>query len=283
MSSADLPAESTGKAIARPDFEAVIRRAVELSLQDADAQERLSEDEVIRIATELGLSAKHARQALYELPELDSERSVFERQFGPAVLVASRAVPGDAQNTLRRLEDYLHTGEYLQVVRRQQGRLLLMPAEDTISLLARGLLRPRHRFQLSRSRRVALTARPLDTTTTHVQIATDMSEQRQSSVRNGVAAGTLGGIIVAGTAAGLVGIHVPDAAAPVAAIAAAIGGLAASISSAVSVTGARFKKRMAAARLELDGLLDRAERGEALEPPPAPWRRRLQLKMAPPR
>ena len=33
------------------------------------------------------------------------------------------------------------------------------------------------------------------------------------------------------------------------------------------------------ARVELEGLLDRAERGEPLEPPPAPWRKRLQMRM----
>jgi hypothetical protein len=32
------------------------------------------------------------------------------------------------------------------------------------------------------------------------------------------------------------------------------------------------------ARTELESLLDRAEHGERLEPPPAPWRRRLQMK-----
>jgi hypothetical protein len=283
MSAGERPVDPTAKAIVRADFEAVIRRAFEMSLTEADADEKLSEEEVIRIATELGLSAKHARQALYELPELESPPSIFEKQFGPAVISSSRAVPGDAHNTLRRLEDYLHTREYLQVVRRRQGRLLFMPADDTISYLARGMLRPSHRFQLSRARHVALTARPLDGANTHVQIATDMSDQRKRSIRTGLVGGTIGGIVVGGISAFLAGVHGPEAAAPVLAAAMFAAGLGATVTTTLSATAARFKARMAAARLELDGLLDRAERGEALEPPAAPWRRRLQLKMAPPR
>jgi hypothetical protein len=55
--------------------------------------------------------------------------------------------------------------------------------------------------------------------------------------------------------------------------------MGASIWATLKWSASRFKTRMAAAKLELDGLLDRAERGDRLEPPPAPWRRRLQLKM----
>lgn len=280
VSEIEPPADPRETGIARAQFELVIRRAIELSFLEGEARDQLSEDEVVRIAAELGLSARHARQALYELPELDSERSIFEKYFGASVLTASRAVPGDAHVTLRRLEDYLTTREYQQIVRRREGRVLFMPAEDTISYLARGLLRPSHRFQLARSRRVALTARPLDAGHTHVQIATDMGDQRRGAIRNAVVGGTLGGLVLGGVGAALVAVNVPDPAASIAGVVALAGGLGASISATVSLAGARFRARMAAARLELEGLLDRAERGDSLEPPPAPWRRRLQLRMS---
>lgn len=279
MSSGENPGPASGKAIARLQLEEVIRRAVELSLVESDTEEQLSEQEVVRIATELGLSPRHVRQALYELPELDSEPSRFEKYFGASVITASRAVPGDAAITLRRLEDYLSTREYQQVVRRRHGKVLFMPAEDTISYLARGLLRPSHRFQLARSRRVVLTARPLDTGSTHVQLATDLGEQRKSAIRRGVVAGGIGGAFIGGVAAAVtVGIGLPDVIGAIAPIAAFAGGMGASVSTALKVSGSRFRARMAAARLELDGLLDRAERGDPLEPPAPPWRRRLQLR-----
>jgi hypothetical protein len=83
-------------AIARRDLETVIRRAVDLSLAERDEEERLSEDEVVRVATELGLPARLARQALYERPALATTPSRFDRWFGDAILSSTRAVPLDA-------------------------------------------------------------------------------------------------------------------------------------------------------------------------------------------
>ena len=54
--------------ITREDLQLVIRRAAELYTAETDADERLSESEVLRIADELGLPGRHVRQALYELP-----------------------------------------------------------------------------------------------------------------------------------------------------------------------------------------------------------------------
>jgi hypothetical protein len=138
--------EAAKRAITRRDFEAVIRRAAELSSAEAEGlEEALSEDEVIRIATELGLPDKYVRQALFELPELSPASVGRGDYFGEPVLSATRVVPGRAQEMLRRMEDYLTTREYLQVVRRRADRAFFVPAEDAISNLARGLLRPSRR------------------------------------------------------------------------------------------------------------------------------------------
>jgi len=269
-----------GRSIEKRELQAVIRRAAELSFSESEGDERLSEDELVRIAAELGLAPHLARQALYELPELESEPSMFEGPFGAAVITGSRLIPGDAERALARLEDYLTTREYLQITRRGGSRTLFTPADDTISYLARGLLRPRHRFQLARARRVAVTSRHVDAGTTHVQIATDMADQRRGSIRGSIAAGTIVGLGVGGLGSLVVaGVGLPETATVAALILALGSGIAGSVAAAVKLGGARFRTRMAAAKLELDGLLDRAERGERLDPPPAPWRRRLQLSM----
>jgi hypothetical protein len=249
-------------------------------MSEGEGEEHLSEDEVLRIASELGLSARHVQQALYELPELESEPSAFARYYGSAVVVSSRAIPGDADLTIRRLEDYLSTREYLQLVRRKQGRLVFQPAEDTISLLARGLLRPSSRFQLARSRTVVLTARPLEEGRSHVQIATDMGEQRRSAVRTGVIAGSFCGLAAGLTGAVAIALTMePSLTTAASQIAALAGSTAGGLWIGIKATASGFRNRIAVARQELDGLLDRAERGDRLEPPPAPWRRRLELKM----
>lgn len=267
------------RAITRPDFEAVIRRAAELSALEAEegAEDTLSEDEVLRIATELGLPARHVRRAIYELPEFDSATATADSWFGPSMLDATRIVPGQADTLRRRIEDYLTTREYLQIVRQRQGRTFLMPADDAISNLARGLQRPSRRFHIARARRVVMGVRPLDDRSAHVHIATDMSEQRKTAVRTGAFFGIAGGLVVGGAGAALATVAglppIVESAAQIAAFATGFGG---TLAGALTAARAAFRGKLAAARVELEGLLDRAEHGDRLDPPAAPWRRRLQ-------
>lgn len=270
----------TAPAIARKDLEAVIRRAVELSLSERDAEEQLSEEEVVRVATEVGLPARLARQALYELPALSAAPGMLEGSFGQAVVSSARAIqPANADRLRRRIEEYLSSHEYLQVVRRKGGRLYLVPAEDTISSLARGLLRPKSRYQLARARRVVVDVRSLDEKSSHVQIATDFSDQRGSAVRQALLGGSVLGSAAGGLAAALVAFQTdPGLMATAGQVIAFLGVGAGTLSGFVRLAARTFKRRMLEAKLELDGLLDRAEHGQRLEPPPAPWKRRLMQR-----
>jgi hypothetical protein len=279
-STPDSP-DTTGRAITRRDFEVVIRRAAELSAAEAEGDdEALPEDEVVRIATELGLPEKFVRQALFELPQIPSEGGGRPDYFGEPVLTTSRVVPGQANDLLRRMEDYLTTREYLQTVRRRADRVFLMPADDAISNLARGLLRPSRKYFLSRAHRVVLTVRELDEKSVHVQIALDLTEQRRRQVRGAWVGGSITGFVVGGCAAASIALaDLPTAVAAagyVTAFAAGFGGVLAGV---LAATRASFRRSLAGARFELEGLLDRAEHGQSLEPPPAPWRKRLQQKL----
>lgn len=268
------------RSITRSDFEAVIRRAAELSAVEAEdgADEMLSEEEVLRIATELGLPDRNVRRALYELPDLGAAATA-DSWFGPALLTATRVVPGQSDLMRGRIEEYLTTREYLQIVRQRQGRTFLMPAEDAISNLARGLLRPSRRFHLSRARRVVMGVRPLDEGNAHVHIATDMSDQRKTAIRTGAFFGITGGLVLGGAGvalASMIGLPpVVESAAQIAAFATGFGG---TLAGALAAGRAAFRRKLTAARVELEGLLDRAEHGDRLDPPPAPWRRRLQQR-----
>lgn len=266
--------------ISRRDFEVVIRRAAELSAAEPDgAEDSISEDEVIRIATEIGLPLRHVRRALYELPALEQEES-DGRWFPEPLLVSVRIVPGRSERLLRQVEDYLSTREYLQVVRRRPGRAFLMPADDAISNLARGLTRPSRRYHMARARRVVVTVRPLDDDSAHLQIAMDMSDQRKSAIRTGWTLGAIGGLVVGGIAAAVVtAAGWPGPVQAAGSIIAFASGFAATAAATLTASRAALKRKLTAARFELEGLLDRAEYGERLEPPPAPWRRRLQQRL----
>jgi hypothetical protein len=275
----DEAQDTTSRSISRRDFEVVIRRAAELASSEAeDSDESLTEDEAIRIATELGLPARYVRRALYELPGLE-EPDQEPGWFPEPILTSSRVVPGRADGILRQIEDYLSTREYMQVVRRRPGRSFLMPADDAISNLARGLTRPSRRYHMARARRVVVSVRPLDETNAHVQFAMDMSDQRRSAIRTGWTLGAIGGLIVGGVAAAIVtaaGWPGPvQAAGSIIAFASGFAGMAAAT---LTASRAALRRKLTSARFELDGLLDRAESGERLEPPAAPWRRRLQQR-----
>ena len=270
----------SGPSISRRDFEVVIRRAAELSAAEPDGgDDSISEDEVIRIATEIGLPVRHVRRALYELPALD-EKDADSRWFPEPLLVSTRVVPGRSEALLRQIEEYLSTREYMQVVRHRPGRAFLMPADDAISNLARGLTRPSRRYYLARARRVVVSVRPIDEQTAHLQFAMDMSDQRRSAIRTGWTLGTIGGLVVGGIAAAVVtAAGWPGPVQAAGSIIAFASGFAATAAATLTASRAALRRRLTAARFELDGLLDRAEYGERLEPPAAPWRRRLQQRL----
>ncbi|HEX7051507.1 MAG TPA: hypothetical protein VF188_14975 [Longimicrobiales bacterium] len=280
----ESPITQNDRGITRRDLEAVIRRAAELYASEADAEERISEAELFRIAAELGLPSRHVRQALIELPT-GAEASLLDQLCGSAVVAAARIVPGDAERTAARLEEYLTSHEYLQLQRRQPGRSWYAPAEDAISKIARNFSRPKARCHVARARRTLVAVQPVDADASGIRVEIDLTNHRKTAVGGATSlCGGLGALIGAGLAfaAGSAAGDLAGTAAAVSAATLTFGGATATgIAAGIAVARAGFRRRVAAARTELEGLLDRLERGGPLEPPPAPWRRRLRARLAP--
>jgi hypothetical protein len=74
----------------------------------------------------------------------------------------------------------------------------------------------------------------------------------------------------------LTAAFVPDVLGVVPHVLAFGGAMAGTVVGGVSIAASQFRNRVFAAKVELTGLLDRLERGDRLDPPPAPWRRKLQ-------
>jgi hypothetical protein len=278
----DLSPEPRG--ISREELQLVIRRAAELYTADADAADRLSESEVLRIAEELGLPGRHVRQALYELPQRVPEDRWVDRYFGASSVSGTRVVPGGPDAVLDRLEDYLVTREFLQVLRRQGGKAAFSPADDAISNVARAVRRPQRQWQIARSRRVLVEARTLASNETHVRLELDVEPQRRKAVASGIIGGVLVGLPLAAGAFFPVGHIVLDIAGDAAAYAAGLtagaSAFGASVAGGVAIARSRFHAKVDSARLEIAGLLDRLEGGRTLDPPPAPWLRSLRSRIA---
>lgn len=273
------PTPAPARSIGRMDFEQVIRRAAELSLKDTDPEDNLSEEEVLRIAAELGLPLQHVRQALFELPDLKVAPRWYDRWFGPAIFSVNRVVPTRKEPALRRVEEYLVTREYLQIVRRKGDTIAFVPADDTISSLARAFSRPGSRHTISRASRVMVGVHALPDDDAHVRFDVDLSDARREAVRGGVILGSLVGLATSSLAAAAASTIGADALGQLPEILAFGGTMAGTVAGTVSAYASRFRNRVFSARMELTGLLDRLERGDRLDPPPAPWRRRLQLRV----
>ena len=271
------------QALTRAELEAVIRRAVELSLEDTD-KDKTSEEELIRIAGELGIEPRHVRQALLERPPIEPEPPGFLAQhFSPASIVVTRAVPCPQSVAHRRMEDYLVTREYLQIRRRQGEHSFFEPADDAFSSIARSFSRPSSRYQLSRAEKAYLSIRPIDDKSCQVRLELAFPEKRRTEVQSAVVLSTITGLL--GAAAGGAALGVPllaafgDVGATAGAMVGALLGGAGTVSATIRYCKTEYQKWLQRTRDEADALLDRLEHNETLQPPASPWLRRLQQKL----
>lgn len=278
------PAAEPGPGISRTDLQLVIRRAAELYTRDAEADEQLTEAEVMRVAEELGLPGRYVRQALYELPVATQPAGRLDRWYGPAYVHGTRVVPAAPPLAMDQLEEYLVTREYLQLLRRHGTRAAFVPADDAISSFVRALRRPGRNWHIARSRRVLVEVRPMPDDESHVRIELDVGKQRARTLRAGIAGGAAIGIPIAALVAVPMGAVAFDAAGTAAGSAVAITTglttLAGSVTAGLAVGRARFRHRIDGARLEVAALLDRVETGGSLQPPAAPWLRSLRSRIS---
>src|SRR5437764_14852410 len=88
----------------RSGLERVLARAAELQSGPSDTSEEFTEEQLLELGREVGLSPQNLRQALAEertrsvVP--DDERGVLASLFGPSRVRAGRPVPGKPADVL---------------------------------------------------------------------------------------------------------------------------------------------------------------------------------------
>jgi hypothetical protein len=206
--SASAPAP---RALDRASLERVLARAAELQGTDADPSDALSEQQLLEIAREVGISPDALRVALAEertRVTLPQESGLAARIAGPALVGASRVVKGNVAGVLATLDDWMRRGECLQPKRRQTDRLSWEPRRDMLGRMKVGLNLGGRGYHLARAAEVAATAVPVDAERVHVQLVADVGPARRSRLLGGapdpaVAVISAGAALVTG--AGLVG------------------------------------------------------------------------------
>lgn len=261
--------------ISEAQLERVIRRATDLQFRSSTTVTgRLDPAEVVRIGEEVGIEPRYVRQAMAEVqaealvPQAEEDRGLGFRIAGPGMVQASRVVPGDVAAVEHNLATYLKERELLKAVRSRPGRSLWEPAGGLVSSMRRAMDVGGHGYQLAKAKRIHVTVDPVESGYALVTVGADIS-----NIRDGSTGGWLGGLglVSVGAALGLA-LSTGGAALAVIGAAAIVGG-----GGSVAVWAARADLRKKRQRFELviQGILDRLERGEMLEPDGEPWHQKL--------
>lgn len=240
----------------RNALERVLARAAQLqgTANDTDPSDQFTEEQLIELGKEVGLSPQNLRQALAEertrsdIP--DDERGVAASVFGPSRVRAARTVPGRPDDVLAAIDAWMRKQETLIVKRHHADRIVWEPSREFGVAIKRAFKPGGRDFALSNAYEISATVLPIDETRVHVVLDGDFRTRRASAAQQAI--GTAGfGAVVTGSLF-VMGITAAVAAAPVVLIGAA--GLA----------GARSLQHrvVSRAQLALEQLLDKLERGE---------------------
>lgn len=258
------------RSLTRKEFDEVIRRAAEIAVSEPEGGDSsLTERDLFRIAQEVGLDERHVRKALVQVRSSPpTGRGPATALYGPTFVAASRVVPGDREDLGRKIDEFMVAGQLLQAVRRGSSVLLYRPAVDWASQIARAASSTSRKYYVASSKRVEVRFDPVEEGRTLVEIEVEPGT-RDDYMAGGIIGGLGGG---AGAGVG-VGLAIAAAGPAVLGIAAGVAVGSAVLGGLCWVTGSYHKRRLLEVRAEIEGILDRLEAGESLEPPPSSWRR----------
>lgn len=257
----NLPSRGDSNGLDRGALERVLARAAELQAGSGEPEDVLSEQQILELGKEVGLSDQHLRQALAEertrvaLPPEPGGLSA--KLLGGARVGASRVVPGRPRDILEAIDAWMQRQECLQVKRQFGDRIVWEARRDLVGTVRRALNVGGRGYALARAFEVAATAVPVDASRTMVRVDADLAPFRSSLARQGAGATVLG--IAAGGA--MVALHF--------AIAAAIAPVVLVGAGAFYAARGINSRTATAAQLALEQLLDRLERGEIAKPQPS--------------
>ena len=253
---ADSPVPASPQPLDRAALERVIARAAELQARTADPPETMTEDQIIALGREVGLSPAYLRQALAEERSRRSQPELGGGLLlGPALLSAQRTVRGTAPEVFAALDIWMQKEEWLQIKRQFPDRIVWEPRRDFEGNVRRLLNVGGRGYTLSKASDIGATVVPADEGRVLVRLDADLSGHRRSSL-GGMAAGATVGVAGGGVLL-VLNFALVAAVAPVVLL------------SGVGYFAARSSYAHVAGRVQLtmEQMLDRLERGERAENP----------------
>jgi hypothetical protein len=261
----DKPPASPGRSLDRAALERVLARASELQASTSDVSESMTEDQLIELGKEVGLSPEHVRQAIAEeqtrVAVQDPGRAAGF--FGPATAWTQRVITGNQADVLARVDRYMQKEEGLAVRRRFAERVTWEASRDFLGSIRRGFRIGGGRYALTKADEVGATVVPVDANRVLVRLDATFADARRRNVTVG---GSLAGVGVAG-GGGLVAVAASFPGSSMA-IALLIGGAWAALGGVGLAAMARTQRsNVQNAQLALEQALDRLEHGEPARNP----------------
>ncbi len=261
--------------VTQEQLERVIRRASDLQFRGSTSVGgELGAGEVVQIGAEVGIEERYVRQALAEVqaeslvPDAPPDQGLARRISGPAIVSASRVVPGSPPEVEANLEAYLREEELLRQVRSRAGGSLWEPATGLVSQMRRAMDVGGRRYILAKARSLRITVEALESGWSLATMTADIGNMRAERLGGWFAGLGLGGV---GGGLGLV-IATGGGILPLAGGIVILSGCMGVATAAVRADMRKVRRRM---ELALEGLLDRLERGQNLHSPEEPWHRKL--------
>lgn len=263
---APLPSTTRGSTpLDRGALERVLTRAAELQAHTLEPAEGMSEQELVALGGEVGISADFMRRALAEertrvdLPaEGAAGSAALAGLFGPERVSASRIVRGSPAALLAALDEWMQRQESMLSIRRLNDRLTWEPRRDFLGNLQRGFNFRGRRFELVAASEVAASVAAVDDQRSLVRLDADLAPARRRSViGSGVVAG--GGVA---SASGIVALATlfPEGSLLIGGL---VGGVWAGLGVLIASGVARSQRhKVSRVQVALEQILDRLERDE---------------------
>jgi len=254
----DKPQEPASRELDRSALERVLARAAELQAGTGETHDSMTEDELIELGKEVGLSPEHVRQAIAEEQTrvaIPSSEGRGSGMFGPSTVWTQRVIVGAQADVLSRLNRYMADDECLKIRRQYKERITWEASRDLVGSVKRGFNWGGKRYALSRADEVGGTVVPVDASRVLVRLDATFAESRRRFVTGGGALAGTGAVGAGGVIA--VAASIPGASIPIALL---VGGVWAAMGGVGFVAVARsYKSNIQKAQLALEQALDHLE------------------------
>ena len=246
-----MPGELVPRKIDREALERIIRRAAELQAGEMDTGDGMTEQDLMKLGSEVGIPGRFLRQAMYEEAAGGAalEHGFLGRWVGPRMLLAHRVVPGDKAALEQAIAQFMTEEEAMTPKRRLPDRTVWERQKGLFAEMKRGLSLDGKAYHLARALDVSVQLNALEDGYCHAELAADVGNLRDQALAG---IGTLAG-------AGLVGTVILALVPGLALLAwlPLVGGLGLAGLAARAYRGKALRMQTA-----LEQVLDRLERGE---------------------